>query len=48
MGLLDALSRAEIWEAFYQYKVGLTCPKQEEKRLRGFIDAVPGRRSAKA
>lgn len=38
MGLLDALSRAEIWEAFYQYKVGLTCPKQEEKRLRGFID----------
>ena len=38
MPLLDVLSRPEIWEAFYTYKTSLVCPKQEEKRLRSFID----------
>lgn len=38
MSLLDAVSRPEIWEAFYQYKTGLVCPKPEQEQLRRFID----------
>lgn len=36
--LLDELSRLETWEAFYQYKAGLTCPKEETMALRDYID----------
>ena len=38
MTLLDGLSAPEIWEAFYAYKTGLICPRDEAARLRGFID----------
>ena len=38
MSLLDELSRAETWEAFYQYKTGLIRPKDETKALRAYID----------
>jgi len=38
MLLLDELSNAETWEAFYQYKMGLARPKDETKALRDFID----------
>ena len=38
MSLLDALSRQETWEAFYQYKTGLARPKDETKALRAYID----------
>ena len=38
MSLLDELSRAETWEAFYQYKTGLVRPKDETKALRAYID----------
>lgn len=38
MTLLDALSRPELWEAFYQYKTGLVCAKAEEKSLRSYLD----------
>ena len=40
MTLLDALSRPEVWEAFYTYKTGLLCPKDEALRLRRFIDGA--------
>ena len=36
--LLDQLSRAEVWEKFYEYKAGLACPKTFLKELRAFID----------
>ncbi len=39
MSLLDTLSQAETWEAFYQYKIGLARPKEETKALRQYIDA---------
>ena len=38
MSLLDRLSEPELWEAFYEYKTGLICPRDEAARLRGFID----------
>ena len=38
MSLLDALSQAETWEAFYQYKIGLARPKEETTALRDYID----------
>lgn len=38
MSLLDALSRREIWEAFYQYKLGLARPRDENAALRDYID----------
>ena len=38
MSLLDLLSDAPVWERFYEYKTGLICPKELEKRLRRFID----------
>ena len=38
MPLLDLLSREDVWEAFYNYRTSLICPKNEEKELRGFID----------
>ena len=38
MTLLDMLSQSEVWEAFYEYKTGLICPKDEARRLRDFID----------
>ena len=38
MTLLDMLSQSEVWEAFYEYKTGLICPKSEAARLRIFID----------
>ena len=40
MTLLDALSDSRVWEAFYEYKTGLICPKDEAARLRSFIDRV--------
>ncbi len=39
MSLLNALSRPELWEAFYEYKRSLICSKHEEKQLRAFLDA---------
>ena len=39
MSLLDRLSEPTVWEKFYQYKTSLACPKDIEKRLRGFLDA---------
>ena len=38
MSLLDQLSRRECWEAFYDYKTSLACPKAFAKELRVFID----------
>ena len=38
MSMLELLSRPECWEAFYEYKTGLACPKTFAKELRGFID----------
>lgn len=38
MSLLDVLSRAELWEAFYQYKTSLICSVHEAKQLRAYID----------
>ena len=38
MSLLDQLSRRECWEAFYEYKTSLACPKAFAKELRAFID----------
>ena len=38
MSLLYELSRPEVWEKFYEYKTGLTCPKRFAKELRDFID----------
>ena len=38
MSVLDALSRPEVWEEFYRYKTGLVCPRDEDKRLRDFLD----------
>lgn len=40
MSLLDALSRPELWEAFYEYKTSLICSGQEEKQLRRYIDGA--------
>jgi len=37
--LLDQLSRRECWEAFYEYKTALACPKSFAGKLRTFIDA---------
>ena len=36
--LLASLSRPECWEAFYEYKTSLACPKAFATRLRDFID----------
>jgi len=38
MTLLQQLSRPESWEAFYEYKTSLVCPKDFAKDLRSFID----------
>ncbi|MBQ1371731.1 MAG: hypothetical protein IIY70_02250, partial [Oscillospiraceae bacterium] len=38
MSLLLALSRQDVWEAFYQYKSALVCPKDELVALRTYID----------
>lgn len=38
MSLLDELSRAETWEAFYQYKIGLARSRDETKQLRAYVD----------
>ena len=38
MTLLQQLSRPEVWEAFYEYKTSLVCPKDFAKDLRSFID----------
>ena len=38
MTLLQQLSRPESWEAFYEYKTSLVCPKDFAKNLRSFID----------
>ena len=38
MSLLDALSRPEVWQAFYEYKTSLICSRHEEKQLRAYID----------
>ena len=38
MSLLDQLSRRACWEAFYEYKTSLACPKAFAKELRAFID----------
>ncbi len=38
MSLLDRLSDADSWQAFYEYRAGLACPKQSQRELRDFID----------
>ena len=38
MTLLQQLSRPEVWEAFYEYKTSLVCPKDFAEELRAFID----------
>lgn len=38
MSLLDRLPDPAVWEAFYEYKTSLACPKRFAKELRGFID----------
>jgi hypothetical protein len=40
LSLLDQLSRRECWEAFYEYKTSLACPKAFAKELRSFIDGA--------
>ena len=40
MSLLDLLSRPEVWEAFYEYKSNLSCPKSFLRDLRSFIDTA--------
>ncbi|MDO4842613.1 MAG: reverse transcriptase/maturase family protein [Phoenicibacter congonensis] len=37
--LLDRLSDHSEWEAFYEYKNSLACPKRFARELRAFIDA---------
>jgi hypothetical protein len=39
MSMLDRLSDAEEWEAFWRYKTSLVCPKRFAEELRGFIDS---------
>lgn len=39
MSLLNAISRTEVWEAFYQYKTSLICSAHEVKQLRAYLDA---------
>ena len=39
MTLLDELKDPERWEAFYDYKTSLVCPKYYAKELRTFIDS---------
>ena len=38
MSLLDQLSDETVWNAFYEYKRSLACPKQFAGELRRFID----------
>jgi len=38
MTLLDALSDASVWNAFYEYKLSLACPKHFTNELRSFMD----------
>ncbi|MBQ9545397.1 MAG: hypothetical protein IJV00_09765 [Clostridia bacterium] len=38
MSLLDRLSDASVWNAFYEYKLSLACPKQFTGELKRFID----------
>lgn len=38
MSLLDKLRDPAVWEKFYEYKSGLSCPGSYLKELRGFID----------
>ncbi|MBQ2147226.1 MAG: hypothetical protein II439_02950, partial [Firmicutes bacterium] len=38
MTLLQQLSSPESWEAFYEYKTSLICPKDYVEALRAFID----------
>ena len=39
MSLLDQLSDPAVWQAFYEYKTSLACPKDFEKELDAFIRA---------
>ena len=38
MSLLDLLSDESVWNAFYDYKRSLACPKDFTRELRSFID----------
>lgn len=38
MSMLELLSRKDIWESFYEYKLSLAVPKRFTKELRAFID----------
>ena len=38
MSLLDALSREEVWEAFYEYRTSRISSRQEAARLRAYLD----------
>lgn len=38
MSLIDFLSDASVWNAFYEYKRSLACPKQFTAELRRFLD----------
>ena len=40
MSLLDELSKKEVWERFYEYKISLACPKDIAGKLRDFIDGL--------
>ena len=37
MSLLDLLASSECWEAFYEYKTHLACPKDLARELGAFI-----------
>ena len=39
MSLLDQLSAGDAWQAFYEYKTSLACPKAFAKELREYIDS---------
>ena len=38
MSILELLSSPSQWERYYEYKTGLVCTKESEKKLRLFID----------
>ncbi len=38
MPLMDLLALPETWEAFYEYRTSLVCPKASARELRDFID----------
>ena len=39
MSLLDQLADPACWQAFYEYKTSLACPKEFERELKAYIEA---------